>query len=135
MSKGRRKKEKTSWRNASLIAAASLFAVAVFLARMSVGVSTLTAFSDTFTVSGGAISLPLLFAYLFSQEGADGFSYAAWQGFSGVLPFFKRTESYRDYKKRRAAQREGRRWDWTAAKVGGVLCLAGLAFAIMELVA
>lgn len=130
MSKRKGEKGKTS----ALVLVAALLLVAVFLGRKSAGVSTLTAFSDAFMVSGCAVSLPLLLAYVYSREGADGFSYAAWRGFLGVLPFLKREESYRAYKARREAQRKERQWDFMPLKVGGVLCAAGLVFALVVVI-
>ena len=127
MAKEKEKRGKTS----VLVAVVAALLVAVFLARRSVGVSTLTAFADAFTVSGGAVSLPPLLAYLYAKEGADGLSYAARRGLLGILPFFGKEESYREYKARRREKRTSQRWDLTAVKVGGVLCLTGLTFAFL----
>lgn len=128
----RRTRERAKERGLTIacIVAIGLCAV-LFVARRSAGVDTVTAFADAFTISGGAVSAPLLLAWLFSGEGADGLAYAAWRGAQGIFPFIKGEANYSAYKRRRRESRAEKRWDYAPLKVGGVFFLAGVVFAFV----
>ena len=122
---------KGRWRRIFAVAMGVVAAVFVARARLAMGVVAAVATVDALMVAGGVLCLPRGLMRLLSCESADGLAYAAKQAVGGILPFGKRGESYRDYKRRRGERRTKKEGDAFPLFVGGALCLLGGLMAIL----